>query len=239
MLGDCGFDQIGEVFLCASCAAGSCWGCRGRTDSRRKPSRRSIAPTLRSAKITLNRVLITRAKSTRRQRTTPMFGKVWSFANQLCYCRLLLWREPWFRSSCYAVAEPGDSFGVVAENPVAQGLTVHAAELAGFAPLISFKHQGQRQHPPRCIGIIAASRHLAQLRCRVIGARDCQSFRHQNLPEIIANPKRITPARICKDPLSQRSMPLVLEDQAALKVPGGIHRVYRRERLWNRYPGRV
>src|ERR1700730_5100704 len=50
----------------------------------------------------------------RRQRTTPMFGKVWSFANQLCYCRLLLWSEPWFRSSRYAVAEPGDAFGVVA-----------------------------------------------------------------------------------------------------------------------------
>ena len=52
--------QIGKVFLCVSCAAGSCRGCRGRADSRRKPRRRSIAPTLRSAKITLNRALITR-----------------------------------------------------------------------------------------------------------------------------------------------------------------------------------
>ena len=43
-----------------------------------------------------------------------IYGKVWSFANQLCYCRVLLWSEPWFRSSCYAVAEPGNSFGVVA-----------------------------------------------------------------------------------------------------------------------------
>ncbi len=93
-------------------AAGSCRGWRGRTDKRRNPRRRSIAPTLRSAKVTLNRALITRARSTRRQRTTP--SKVWSFANQLCYGRLLLWREPWFRSSCYAVAEPGNSFGVVA-----------------------------------------------------------------------------------------------------------------------------
>ena len=64
--GDRGFDQIGVVFLCASCVAGSCCGWRGRTDRRRNPSRRSIAPTLRSAKVTLNRVLITRAKSTRR-----------------------------------------------------------------------------------------------------------------------------------------------------------------------------
>ena len=63
MLGDRGFDQIGEVFLCASCAAGSCCGWRGSTDKRRNPSRRSIAPTLRSARVTLNRVLITRARS--------------------------------------------------------------------------------------------------------------------------------------------------------------------------------
>jgi hypothetical protein len=38
-----------------------------------------------------------------------------------------------FKDMLYAVAPPGDAFGVVAENPVAQGLTVRAAELAGFA----------------------------------------------------------------------------------------------------------
>jgi hypothetical protein len=32
MLGDRGFDQIGKVFLCVSCAAGSRCGWRGRTD---------------------------------------------------------------------------------------------------------------------------------------------------------------------------------------------------------------
>ena len=56
MLGDCGGDQIGKVLLCASCAAGSCCGWRGRTDKRRNPSRRNIAPTLRSANVTLKRV---------------------------------------------------------------------------------------------------------------------------------------------------------------------------------------
>jgi hypothetical protein len=140
-----------------------------------------------------------------------IYGKVWSFANQLCYRRLLLGSEPWFRSSCYAVAEPGDSFGVVAENPVAQGLPVHATELAGFAPLISFKHQGQRQHPPRCIGVIAVCRRLAEFRRRVIVARNCQSYRHQSLRESLLKPQRITPALICKDQLSQSSMPLVLQ----------------------------
>jgi hypothetical protein len=42
-------DQIGKVFLCASCIAASCSGHRGRTDIRRKPSRRSKSPIDRSA----------------------------------------------------------------------------------------------------------------------------------------------------------------------------------------------
>src|SRR3984893_11265450 len=75
MLGDRGFDQIGKVFLCASIAVGSCCGWRVRTDKRRTPSRRSIAPTLRSARVTLNRVLIRWARSTRRQRTTPSLAR--------------------------------------------------------------------------------------------------------------------------------------------------------------------
>ncbi len=67
-------------------------------------------------------------------------------------------------------------------NPAAQGPPVHATELAGFAPLIFFKHQGQRQHPLLCIGVIAPPRRLAEHR-RVIVARDCQSFRHRSLRE--------------------------------------------------------
>jgi hypothetical protein len=38
-------------------------------------------------------------------------GTVWPFANQLRYCRLPMWSEPWFRSSGHAVAEPDDGFG--------------------------------------------------------------------------------------------------------------------------------
>ena len=76
MLGDDGFDQIGEVFLCASCAARSCCGWRGRTGKRRNPSRRSIAPTLRSAKVTLNWAFITRAKSTGRHAAFCHHGNV-------------------------------------------------------------------------------------------------------------------------------------------------------------------
>jgi hypothetical protein len=57
---------------------------------------------------------------------------------------------------------------------------------------------------------LLCGRRLAELRRRVIVARNCQSFRHQSLRESLLKPQRITPALICKDQLSQRSMPLVL-----------------------------
>jgi hypothetical protein len=81
----------------------------------RRPSRspaadreRRRAPAPRSAKVTLNRVLITRAKSTRRQRTPPSTARFEPL--QLRYCRLAMWSEPWFRPSGHAVAKPGDAF---------------------------------------------------------------------------------------------------------------------------------
>jgi hypothetical protein len=76
-------------------------------------------------------------------------GRVWPFANQIRHQSLLLRGEARFRPACHAVAEPADPFGIVAQDPVAQGLPVHAAEVAGFSPLIAFENQSQRQHPPR------------------------------------------------------------------------------------------
>src|ERR1700736_1827741 len=55
-----------------------------------------------------------------------ILGAVWSFANQLCYCRLLLRSEPWFGTGRDAI--PSNPLGVVANDPVAQGLSVHGAE---------------------------------------------------------------------------------------------------------------
>ena len=62
--------QIGEAFLNASCAASSAFGCRGLTETRLKPSRRSTLPTERSCRRTAKRVSISAFRSTRRQRTT-------------------------------------------------------------------------------------------------------------------------------------------------------------------------
>ncbi len=60
-----------EVFLNASCASGSDFGCCGRTDKRRKPSFTSCLPTVRSCMTTPKRSSILRLRSMRRQRTTP------------------------------------------------------------------------------------------------------------------------------------------------------------------------
>ena len=74
--------------------------------------------------------------------------------------------------------DAGPQTAAVRRPPVGptSGDPAHTTFATVFIPsprLISFKHQGQRQHPPRCIGIIAAGRHLAKRRRRVIGARDC------------------------------------------------------------------
>ncbi|MFN8704815.1 MAG: hypothetical protein ACK5X0_22195, partial [Rhodospirillales bacterium] len=50
----------GEVFLNASCAAGSDFGCCGRTGSRRTPGAASCLPTLRSSMAAPERALILR-----------------------------------------------------------------------------------------------------------------------------------------------------------------------------------
>jgi transcriptional regulator with XRE-family HTH domain len=63
--------QSGEVFLNASCAAGSLSGCRGRTDRRRKRSRRSSLPTVRSCSRGPKRRSMRSRRSVRRQRAKP------------------------------------------------------------------------------------------------------------------------------------------------------------------------
>ena len=64
-----------EVFLKASWAAGSDFGCCGRTERRRKPSLRSSLPTLRSCMLTPNSAAMRSRKSTRRNRTTPSWAR--------------------------------------------------------------------------------------------------------------------------------------------------------------------
>src|SRR5215207_3533089 len=65
----------GEVALKDAWAAASWPGCRGRATSRRKPSRRSTVLMLRSASTIPNLASIARARSARRQRTTPCSAK--------------------------------------------------------------------------------------------------------------------------------------------------------------------
>ena len=86
---EAGGNQVGKVFLCASWTAGSCAGCCGRTETRRKPSPRSSLPTVRSATMTPQSASMARARSIRRHRTTPCvatFGPVRTRAAKCSLC---------------------------------------------------------------------------------------------------------------------------------------------------------
>src|SRR5271166_1183903 len=63
--------QISKAPLKACCSAMSLSGCWGRTDKRRKPSRASSLPMVRSWKLTWNSRSIRSRRSRQRQRTTP------------------------------------------------------------------------------------------------------------------------------------------------------------------------
>ncbi len=79
----------------------------GLIDKRRNPSRHGIAQAPRSVEPRLDHAAQIYPKPAHR----AIHGTVSPFANQLRSCRLPMWSEPWFRSSCRAVAEPGDAFG--------------------------------------------------------------------------------------------------------------------------------
>src|ERR1700756_320601 len=70
VLGNGRRDEGGEVFLCASCAAASCAGWRGRVETWLKFRRASSLPTDRSCMCTPNAAAISSRKSINRQRTT-------------------------------------------------------------------------------------------------------------------------------------------------------------------------
>lgn len=92
----------GEVFLNASCAAGSDFGRWGRTERRRNPSAASCLPTVRSCMSTPKRSSILRFRSMRRQRNHPVNGMTRPLSHHL---RLLIWAQQRFRTRRLAVCQ--------------------------------------------------------------------------------------------------------------------------------------
>ena len=110
--------RVGEVFLNASCAAGSDFGCCGRKDNRRKPSAASCLQTLRSCSATPNSVFMRCCRSRRRQHTTPSrTGTVLDPDRKLGQLRGC---QPPGALRHHPVHQPGEAFRIVA-MPVRRG----------------------------------------------------------------------------------------------------------------------
>ncbi len=108
-----------EVFLNAACAAGSAFGCCGRTESRRNPSAARCLPTVRSCSCTPNSVSIRRLRSAQRQCTTPSVCGSGPGLDPGRQFGLLGRGEPWPATAAAPIGQPGQTFGVVAMHPVA------------------------------------------------------------------------------------------------------------------------
>jgi hypothetical protein len=82
------------------------------------------------------------------------------------------------------VRQAVDPLLIVADNPVAQGLPIHAAVLGGLCTTVTLKHQCQSQKPPSNTGLANTRRMSAQRSRIVIPPRDlhrhCHSPRIQN-----------------------------------------------------------
>jgi len=73
-----------------------------------------------------------------------------------------------FRAFVLAIDQPVRPFGVETMNPVAQRLTVHAADLRSLRPILALANRRQRQKPPALVGVLRSLREPSQLQCRIV-----------------------------------------------------------------------
>jgi hypothetical protein len=91
----------------------------------------------------------------------------------------LLGREPWRRPRVGSVVQPGETLGVVAVDPVPQGLPVHPGVPRRVLTGMPLEHQRQGEHPPRRLGIAAARRRPPQV--ARVQLQACHRHRHRPL----------------------------------------------------------
>ncbi len=81
--------------------------------------------------------------------------RIWPVLDDPDQFRLLLGREAWCRSRVRSVGEAGEPFGIVAMDPIAQGLPVHPGRAGRVLPRGARHNQRQGEHAPRRLGIAA------------------------------------------------------------------------------------
>src|SRR3546814_15049802 len=74
---------------------------------------------------------------------------------------------------------------VVAMHPVAQGLTIHAAEPRRLGPRMAFENQRQSQQAADLSPVAASAAERTKLRARVLPSRDLPPRAHQSRPHSI------------------------------------------------------
>lgn len=134
-----------------------------------------------------------------------VLGQIGTGADQRRQLGLMLRRQAGPGARRLAIRQPGQALLVEAMDPVAQGLTVHAAGLRRFGTAATLHHQRERQHPPCRVRILAA-RGRPTKACRVVL---CPRDRNRHpCPMQIASAQGITDTPAAKA-ASQRPMPLV------------------------------
>src|SRR3546814_19167827 len=70
-------------------------------------------------------------------------------------------------------------------HPVAQGLTIHAAEPRRLGPRMAFENQRQSQQAADLSPVAASAAERTKLRARLVPRRDLQPRAHQSRPNAI------------------------------------------------------
>ena len=134
-----------------------------------------------------------------------VLGQIGTGADQRRQLGLMIRRQAGLGARWLAVRQPGQALLVEAMDPVAQGLTVHAAGLRRLGTAATLHHQSERQHAPGRGRILGARGRLTKA-CRVVVCPpDCN--RHP-CPMQIGSAEGITDTSAVKA-ASQRPMPLV------------------------------
>jgi hypothetical protein len=99
--------------------------------------------------------------------------------DQRRHLRALRWGQLSPATAAMTVAQPRQTFSIVAMHPIAQCLTVHPAESRRARAIMPFKNERKRQDPPRRRPVLLARRCLTMTCRRQILSRNRYRLAHR------------------------------------------------------------
>jgi len=109
----------------------------------------------------------------------PMTSRIGTRLDQRGQISLLFGRQLRLGTRGLAIVQAAQALGVVAMNPVPQGLAVHAAGLGRRLAIHPVKHHRNSQHSPRRRSVLLAAGRRTKLRCRQIKPCDRNRCPHR------------------------------------------------------------